>query len=122
MKTLLIVDDAPFVRRFLQKGFSKYQLNMLTAKSGQEAIEIVKKQQVDLLVTDLWMEEGTGFDLLSALKEPLPKSIVVLSSDFQEETRDKLDDLPFECNFVNKPLDAGQFKKIVDFLQIEVGE
>src|SRR6185295_2474479 len=64
--TLLVVDDEPGIVDSLQKIFEREQLRVLTATTGAEALEIVRREPVSVLITDLMMSGMSGLDLLKA--------------------------------------------------------
>jgi len=64
----LVVDDSMLIRhtvcRFLQeRGFS-----VESATNGQEALEIIKQNRPDLIITDIEMPKMSGSELITALK------------------------------------------------------
>ena len=65
MKTLLIVDDEPNVHYSFKKVFSQDYM-ILSASSGEEAVELVTKNIPDLVIMDIRMQ---GMDGLSTLQE-----------------------------------------------------
>ncbi|MGP8330580.1 MAG: response regulator [Methanosarcinaceae archaeon] len=68
MKTLLIVDDEKNLRILYDNVLTKEGYNVLSASSGEEALEIVKKEHIDLAVLDIKME---GMDGIQTLREVL---------------------------------------------------
>lgn len=66
MGTILIVDDEILFLRSISEGLSASidGLKVLTAENGQEAIDILERESVDLLITDLEMPVVNGFQLL----------------------------------------------------------
>src|SRR5262245_54910889 len=66
--TLLIVDDEPSNRDSLSRIFTREGMNVLCAPDGKEALEVVRKQRVDVLLTDLMMPGISGLDLLKAVR------------------------------------------------------
>ena len=90
-KTLLAVDDDPGARRLLQFVLGRTGCDIVTAANGVEALAIVEKRPVDLLVTDLMMAGMDGFELTRALRRmpayaELP--IIMLSARGQVEGED----------------------------------
>lgn len=80
MKTILIVDDQPTMITLLLDMFGSFfeEIRVLTANNGEDAIEIVKNEDVDLVVTDLEMPVMTGYDLLSYLISNHPNINVIV--------------------------------------------
>lgn len=74
MRTILIVDDEELFRRSLADGLeaSDPHWTALTAEGAARAREILETTQVDLVVTDLQMPAGSGFELLDYLVQARP--------------------------------------------------
>ena len=63
-RQVLIVDDEPKMQRILEIMLTQMGHNALLASNGQEALEIIKVNCVDLVVSDLQMPVMTGMELL----------------------------------------------------------
>ncbi|MBY0010906.1 response regulator transcription factor [Paenibacillus typhae] len=71
-RTILIVDDEPKSREGLKKMlgvWSAGQFEVLTASNGVEALQILERIPVELMITDIRMPEITGLALVSQLRE-----------------------------------------------------
>ena len=66
--TILIVDDEPGARQSLEVILED-DFHALTAESGHEALEIVQKEHVDLVLLDIHMPEMDGLEVLRKIKE-----------------------------------------------------
>lgn len=66
---LLIVDDEPTIVQILSTLLADQGYEIATALSGEAALEQMKLQPVDVLVTDICMDGMTGFDLMEATRE-----------------------------------------------------
>lgn len=82
MKTILLVDDCDETRALLKDLLSIESINIHEAPSGQIAMEILKDKTIDLVISDLEMENGNGRWLLREIQKLdfLPK-VVILSGD-----------------------------------------
>jgi len=70
LPTILIIDDEADFRRFLFHSFEdKY--NVITAKSGEEGIEILKLKELHLVICDVMMPEMSGFQVCKQIKEDI---------------------------------------------------
>ncbi|MGG1515978.1 response regulator [Paenibacillus oryzisoli] len=81
MYKVIVVDDEPRVRRGLTSLIPKLDAEWSVvgeARNGYEALEAVKKELPDLVITDIRMPQMNGLDLLSHLKE-YPVHVVILS-------------------------------------------
>jgi len=65
---LLIVDDEKLVRIVMKRRLSKLNLRVLEAENGKEALEILQRESVDLIVSDWMMPELDGLGLCKAVK------------------------------------------------------
>lgn len=83
MKThILITDDEPLVRQSLKETLRYQGYNVTTAKDGVQALEILKKYSVDILMTDMKMPNLGGMELLRQVKKQYPRTQVVLMSAY----------------------------------------
>ena len=67
-KTILVVDDEPNVREYLQTVLEDAGFNVVTAGDGAEALEIIKQQAPDFISLDLIMPKKSGHRLLHELR------------------------------------------------------
>jgi excisionase family DNA binding protein len=114
--SLLVVDDEEAVRQFLVSGLQTPQRQILTAGSGEEAIEIVKQTPIDLVTLDVVMPGMNGvetFRQLHALRPELPVVMVTGYPDSNLIVR-ALEIAPFTV--INKPIDLHHIQKVVDVI------
>ena len=112
--TVLVVDDDEHVRDVLTAAIQTKQRDVLSAASGEEALEVAKKHDVDLVLLDLSMPGMNGvetFRELHALRPGLPVVIVTGYPDSDLMAR-ALEIGPFTV--ISKPVDLGQIQKTVD--------
>ena len=88
MVTILVVDDHSVVQRVLSAQLRKGGFEVVTASSGQEALDRLEEQAIDLAITDIAMPEMDGLTLLKHLRsdqryQALP--IVMLTGSGQDE-------------------------------------
>lgn len=67
--SILIVDDSKSVRFFLAKLLSKAGYTLFLAEDGQQGWEIVQRETIDIIISDLVMPEPDGFELCKLVKE-----------------------------------------------------
>lgn len=91
MKTLVLVEDEPTTLRFYGVGLKGLQdWRVLTAENGQKAVDLLRKESVDLLVTDLNMPIMDGYRLIAWSYERFPSMpIIVLTSMTELEPQAK---------------------------------
>ena len=85
-KTVLFVDDEERVLSCLKGGLLDEPYKTLFAKSGKEALEILEKNEVHVIVTDMRMPEMGGLELLKAVKEKYPHIVRMVLSGYTQVT------------------------------------
>jgi CheY-like chemotaxis protein len=65
---VLIVDDDPNVRMLVKDALTLLGYETLTARTGTEALEIVRQRPPDAMILDLMMPGMTGFSVLASLR------------------------------------------------------
>jgi DNA-binding NtrC family response regulator len=113
-KKILIVDDDPVILRMLTACLRVFKdLAIMTADDGKSALEILKKEPVDLLITDLNMPEMNGLKLLSYMKKNQPEiPVIVLTAFGQSELEEKIKGYG-NLEYYEKPLDINVFKETI---------
>ncbi|MFT3892839.1 MAG: response regulator [Anaerolineales bacterium] len=71
---ILIVDDHPNTATMLARGIAQLgsKVEVFSATSGHEALELAKKDTIDILITDMIMPEMTGLELIEKLQSQAP--------------------------------------------------
>jgi two-component system, NtrC family, response regulator HydG len=82
MATVLIVDDERPHVTALARSFRREGHDVLEAGNGREALEVLRQEDVHLVVTDLMMPEMDGLDLLKAVQTIFPDVEVILMTAF----------------------------------------
>jgi CheY-like chemotaxis protein len=77
---LLIVDDEPTTRTLLSHIFEGLGHSVRTAEDGFDALEEMRKETPDILLSDLNMPRMSGFELLSVVRRKLPGIYVIATS------------------------------------------
>jgi len=79
MHSVLIVDDEPIVRESIRDWLKDAGYQVATAESGEEALEMIEKQDFSVLVVDIRLPGKTGITVLKEVKalKPQIKSIVI---------------------------------------------
>jgi CheY-like chemotaxis protein len=67
--TILIVDDEEDLREAIAFDFRKRKFTVLTAKSGNEALGLIERHPIQVVLSDVRMPDGDGLSLLSRIKD-----------------------------------------------------
>jgi len=78
-KPILIVDDEPIVQESIRDWLRDAGYQVATAESGEEALELVEKQDFSVMVVDVRLPGKTGITVLKEVKalKPEIKSIII---------------------------------------------
>ncbi len=85
-RTVLFVDDDEAILQSLKRGLLDEPYNKLFAKSCKEALEILRREEVHVIVTDMRMPEMTGLELLRIIKKEYPHIIGIVLSGYILDT------------------------------------
>ena len=114
IERVLVADDEPLSREFLCELLGGRGLEVLSAASGEEAIELVRESPFDLVITDLRMPGADGMEVLTEVKKLSPETPVVLITAYGgvesavDAMREGADDFlmkPFSCEQIEYVLD-----------------
>ena len=105
--TLLFVDDEKSILNSLRRTFRNENYKILLASSGAEALEILKTNEVSIIISDHRMPGMTGAQFLAQSKFEAPHAIRILLTGYSD-----IDDAVQSINegqifrYLNKPWDA----------------
>ena len=121
-KHVLIVDDEPnvafFLRRALERSNQGYCVSV--AHSGEEALEILERSPVDLLVTDLRMPGISGLDLIRRVRAINPATRTILITAYGDEEVEAEARRLEAYKYITKPFDMADFTQAVEHALQEV--
>ena len=78
MARILVVDDEPGIREFLQIMLEREGYEVSCAENGTEAISRCKKKKYDVVIADIRMPKVSGLEVLSSVKEISPDTNVIM--------------------------------------------
>ncbi|MEY4591621.1 MAG: hypothetical protein RIR18_516 [Pseudomonadota bacterium] len=81
---LLFVDDEPSILSALRRLFRPQGYQIFTAESGAEGLEILQKEEINLVLSDMRMPEMDGVAFLKAVKEHSPGTIRILLTGYAD--------------------------------------
>src|ERR687884_1009678 len=114
MSKLLIVDDEQGMRQLLSIVFGREGHEVRVAENGRRALELLREQPAELIVSDVKMPDMSGIELLRAARALLPEVAVVLMTAFATvDTAREAFKLGAD-DFIQKPFDVDELKLIVE--------
>ncbi len=101
--TLLVVDDEKALLKLTQTILSSSGYNVLIANSGKHAIEVLKKETVDLMISDVIMPNMDGYQLAAYVQQHFPQVKIQMVSGFADNQHHIETVQELEKNILYKP-------------------
>ena len=114
-RRLLIVDDEETLTFSLYQSFilSKKDYEVITAGSGEEALDRMNEGIFDLLITDIFMPGISGIDLLKKVKDQFPSTeVIVMTAYGSNDKKDEVIELGAR-HYVEKPFEMKSLREMV---------
>jgi DNA-binding response OmpR family regulator len=77
---ILIVDDDPSIRKFIRSNLEARDYEVLQAADGESALNVLEKDQPDLIILDIMMPKMDGFEVCRRVREWSKIPILMLSA------------------------------------------
>jgi DNA-binding response OmpR family regulator len=110
MPNILVVEDDDIMLKAIRNILNKDGFNVVTAKDGKEAFEMLDTAEYDIVITDLMLPYANGLEVVSRLRTDQTKrnvGIIVVSSVGNEETITEAFRLGAD-DYLKKPIMAGE--------------
>lgn len=115
LKKVLIIDDEETLTWSMAKSLSKDKdkYDVIIANNGREAFNLLKKNKIDLVISDIRMPDINGLDLLVKVKKEYPQTKVIImtaygSADVQREANQR-----GSLFYIEKPFEISDIRKII---------
>ncbi len=118
VKKILVVDDDPYILMSLEFLMKKNGFEVMVARNGTEALEIVEKQVPDIVLLDIMMPDVDGYAIckyIKSSKKLKEAKVVFMSAKSKESDIQKGYDLGASL-YVTKPFSTRQLLKQVQEL------
>lgn len=84
-KNILYVEDEPLTRELTVKFLNRFFPNIYTASDGIEGADIFKKEDIDILITDLSLPNMSGFELIEEVRSQNPDFPIIVTTAYREQ-------------------------------------
>ena len=117
-KNILIIDDEALITKSLRKLLAREAYEVTIAQSGEEALDKVKKQKVDLIICDVRMPQMDGVETIKAIRDYLKsegKKTVpeILITGYADEQKYKSAVDLKVADYIYKPFETEELLEIV---------
>lgn len=119
---LLLAEDNAVNQFYAKQLFSKWELKVDVANNGLEAVELLKKNDYDVVLLDLQMPEMNGFEVVEIIRDINSEvrnhnvPVIALTADISPDTKEKVNSSGMD-DFVLKPFEHHElYSKISKFI------
>jgi two-component system, NtrC family, response regulator AtoC len=112
---ILIVDDEPGMRRYLQTVLELDAYRVSTASNGEEAIEKVQREQPDVVLLDVVMPGADGLETLKRIRETRPTTKVVMLSCVRDTRKVAMAMRLGAHDYLSKPVQKEEMDDVLRF-------
>jgi len=102
---VLIVDDEPSVRKVLYQSLIRADFQCITAECGGDALAILGKKKVAVVVSDIHMPGINGIDLVRIIKNKYDSDVMIMTGYLSDFTYEKMIEAG-ASDFVTKPISS----------------
>jgi len=111
---ILVADDEAMMRNLILKILESEGYQVTVVSSGNEALETLKAEKYDLLLTDVKMPGMTGFDLLKQVKVEWPEMAVIIMTGYGDAYNVKEALLSGADEYLSKPFKSQEVTLIIE--------
>ena len=113
MHSILVVDDEPSIREFLQIMLAREGYDVSCAEDGREAITLFEKSPFDVVLADIRMPKTSGFEVLNRIKELSPGTKVIMITAYAsfESAVESMKEGAYD--YIAKPFNVDEVKRTV---------
>ncbi len=113
MPKILVVDDEPNITEILEIAFQEDGMDVIKSRSGRDALNVLREQDIDIVVSDIKMPDLSGVELLGIAKEFSPNTIFIMITAFAS-TETAIEALQHGAfDYITKPFGMDELRSIV---------
>jgi len=102
-ESILVVDDEQAIVSLTANILTEYGYRVFSAHNGLQALQLLEKEKVDLIITDLIMPQMDGYQLAAEVKRLYPQIRIQLVSGFADERHNPMADKTLQKHIIDKP-------------------
>jgi len=105
-KSILVVDDEVALLDLAEEVLTNYGYTVLRAENAEQALNVLKDNSVDLLLSDVIMPGMDGYQLATEVEKLYPDVIIQMVSGYSEEHEVNLDNINLRRKKLDKPISS----------------
>jgi CheY-like chemotaxis protein len=109
----LLVEDHRDTQRTLARLLTHFGHEVLTASNKQGALEVLGSGNIDVLLCDIGLPDGSGYEVVSHAKRKLPIKAIAITGFGTEEDVRRSNEAGFDSHLV-KPVDLHKLQTVLD--------
>lgn len=114
MPSVLIVDDDDVIRETLFDVFKRTGYEVYSVGSGNEALSVIKKNIIDLILLDMRLPDLNGLEVLKKIKEIDTEILVMIMTAFSDVQSAVLAMKSGAYHYINKPFELEELKLLIE--------
>ena len=113
---ILIVEDEEIVSEILIARMKRWGQNVVLATSCEEALSKIKTGRFDLVLLDIMLPDGLGYEVIPEIKQALPNiNIITMTGQNTPDLERTIREFGITY-FMAKPVDFDELKNIIDHI------
>jgi two-component system response regulator PilR (NtrC family) len=113
MQSVLVVDDEPNILEVLEVVLRDEGMEVFRASSGHDALCLLQKRNVDVVISDIRMPDISGVDLLKQGRQIAPDTVFIMITAFAT-TETAIEALQHgACDYLTKPFPIEEIRRVV---------
>jgi CheY-like chemotaxis protein len=119
--TVLVVDDEPDILEVVQDGLQPQGYRILTASNGSDALSLALREEPDLILMDVLLENQNGADVCRTIKAKMPMYTPVILMTGQDDLREKFSGSTYDADdLLAKPFQMPElFMRVASMLRLK---
>ena len=107
------VEDDTYARKAMEAILKNLFGSTVFADNGRSGLEVFESNHVDIVITDLWMPEMTGFEMIEIMKARKPELVVVVMSAYDVPDYEKRAENLGIFGSLKKPFTLADFESVL---------
>src|SRR4030067_2195893 len=112
--SILIVDDDEVMRETLSDVLKRGEHEVYSVGSGGEALSVIKKNIIDLILLDMRLPDGDGLELLKKVKESDTEILVIIMTAYSDVQTAVTAMKSGAYHYINKPFELEELQLLIE--------